>query len=70
MNTNKITLLQIGIALFFAAAMILSSLVLIGTQYEQHSDTVTYFQTALWFIPFSWLAKKTTKKETINCNYK
>lgn len=64
MNTNKIALLQIGIALFFATAMIVSSLLLTDTPYRQHSDTVIFFLIALWFIPFSWLAKK---KEKVNC---
>lgn len=43
MNTNKIALLQIGIALFFATAMIVSSLLLTDTPYKQHSDTVIFF---------------------------
>jgi len=66
MTNNKIALLQIGVALFFAAAILLSSYLLGGTQYEHNSDTVTFFIIAIWFIPFSFLAKEANKNAKAN----
>jgi hypothetical protein len=69
MDRKKIAILQIGIALFFASAIIVSSLLLSNTAYQQYSETVTYFLIALWFIPFSWLAAKTNGRTTLKAEY-
>lgn len=61
MTNKKASLLIIIISLFFAAAMIISSLLLNDTQYSDHSQTITYFLIALWFIPFSYLLKIANK---------
>ena len=61
MTNKKINFLQIGIALFFAAAIILSTYLMKGSE---HSDTVMFILIALWFIPYlylSSLAKKNRK---------
>jgi hypothetical protein len=58
MSNKKINFLQIGIALFFAAAIILSNYLMKGTE---HSDTVMYLFFALWFIPFLYLSKLANK---------
>ena len=60
-NHNKIALLQIIFALIFAAAILLSSYLLNGTQYVQHKDTVMFLLIALWFVPFTFLARKEKK---------
>lgn len=54
MSNKKINILQIGIALFFAAAIILSTYLMKGSE---HSDTVMYLLIALWFVPFLYLSK-------------
>ncbi|KAA3613119.1 MAG: hypothetical protein D8M58_12485 [Calditrichaeota bacterium] len=57
MNSRKIAALQIGVALFFAATILLAS-------YLGGSDTITYLIIAVWFIPFSWLASKEQKQRS------
>ncbi len=62
MSNKKINFLQIGIALFFAAAIILSNYLMKGSE---HSDTVMFLLIALWFVPFLYLSKlsKNNRKE-------
>lgn len=52
MNQKKAALVNIGISILFAAAIIVSAFLLKGTQYQQ---TVTWLLIAVWWIPFSWL---------------
>ena len=63
MNNKKINFLQIGIALFFAAVIILSNYLMKGSE---HSDTVMYLLIALWFIPFLYLSRLANKNKKEN----
>jgi phosphatidylserine synthase len=58
MSNNKINFLQIGIAIFFAAAIILSAYLMKGSE---KSDTVMFVLIALWFIPFLYLSRLAKK---------
>ncbi len=60
MNPRKASFLIILNALFFAAAIILSSYLSAGTQYEQNTETITQLLIALWIIPNSILAARRT----------
>ena len=50
--------LMILVSLMFAAAILIASYLLRGTE---HGDTATYFLIALWFIPFSFLCAQTSR---------
>ncbi len=63
MSNNKINFLQIGIALFFAAAIILSTYLMKGSE---HSDTVMFVLIALWFVPYLYLSKLKNKNRKEN----
>ena len=63
MTNKKINLLQIGIALVFAAVIILSNYLMKGAE---HSDTVMYLLIALWFIPFLYLSRLANKNKKEN----
>ncbi len=53
MTNKKEALSSIIISIIFAAAIILSSYLIKGTPYENHSQTIMFFLTMLWWIPFS-----------------
>lgn len=65
MNTKKIILLQIGIALLFAGAILISSYFMNNSE---HSQTITFLLIALWFIPFSYLLKIRSKNHKTRCS--
>ena len=69
MNPGKASLLIIINALFFAAAIIISSYLLADTKFEQHSGKVMYFLIALWMIPNTVLALRSKgDKWTTKCD--
>ena len=71
MSKKKIAVLQISIALFFAAAMIASASLLTNSVYASYSDTIVFVLIALWFIPFSWLSSygKSGERATLKSEY-
>jgi phosphatidylserine synthase len=58
MSNKKINFLQIGIAILFAAAIILSNFLIKGSE---HSDTILFVLIALWFVPYLYLSKLKNK---------
>ena len=68
MSPNRAKILNIVISIIFAAAMIVSSLLLNKTVYYDHSQSVVLFLIALWFIPFSYLSKFEEKRRKTHCN--
>lgn len=63
MSKRKIKFLQIGIAMFFAAVIILSNNLMKGSE---HSGTVMYLLIVLWFIPFLYLSRLANKNKKEN----
>lgn len=61
MNSKLSAVLIIVVSLIFAAAIVLSSYLLKGSDYAQYSQTVTFLLIAVWFIPFSLLTAAGTK---------
>ena len=49
---------MIVVSLLFAAAILIASYLLRGTE---HGDTATNFLIAIWFIPFSFLCAQTKR---------
>lgn len=64
MSKKKISALQIGIALLFAGAILLTSFLMNNTE---QSGTATFLLISLWFIPFSYLVKIGRKNRKTNC---
>ena len=60
MNSKKASLSLIIISLVAAAAIIVSSYLLEGSD---SSQTVTFLIIAVWFIPFTWLAARAGNKK-------
>ncbi|MBL1214307.1 MAG: hypothetical protein HND52_13195 [Ignavibacteriae bacterium] len=58
MSNKKINFLQIGVAITFAAAIMLSNYLMKGSE---HSGTVMYLLIALWFIPYLYLSSLANK---------
>ncbi len=56
MNPKKVAILNIAVAIFFAAAIIFSDFLLAGTEYNEIARNALI---ALWFIPFSYLSSCT-----------
>ena len=54
MSSKKVAILQIGVALLFALAILLSSYFIDSSE---QSQTVTTILIAIWFVPFSYLVK-------------
>ena len=63
MSPKRASTLIIVISLIFAAAIIVSTYLLVDTQYEQYSQTVMYLLIAIWFIPYSLLSITATRKQ-------
>ncbi len=53
MSPKRAAFLNIVVAIFFAAAIILADIVFEGTE---HNETVKYSLIALWWMPFSYLS--------------
>ena len=64
MSNKKNAVLQLGIALLFAGAILLTSYLMKGSEY---SNTATFIFIGLWFIPFSYLVKIKSKKSKTTC---
>jgi hypothetical protein len=64
MSSKTISLLQIGIALIFAGAILLTNNLMNNSE---HSGTATFLLIALWFIPFSYLVKIERKNRKSRC---
>lgn len=65
MSTKIIALLQIGIALLFAGAILLTNYLMNGSE---HTETVTFLIIGLWFIPFAYLVKLESKNRKTRCS--
>ena len=65
MSNKKNAVLQLGIALLFAGAILLTSYLMKGSEY---SNTATFILIGLWFIPFSYLVKiKSKNRKATHC---
>ncbi len=58
MSSKKVAILQIGVALLFALAILLSSYFIDSSE---QSQTVTTILIGIWFVPFSYLVKIESK---------
>lgn len=65
MTSKTISRLQIGIALLFAGIILLAANIMKGAEY---SNTIMFIIIALWYVPFSYLQKKSKmNKKTNSC---
>jgi uncharacterized membrane protein len=60
MNSKKASLYLIIVSLAAAAAIMLSSFFLKGTE---SSQTVMFLIIAVWFVPFTWLTSQVANKK-------
>ena len=67
MKPSNPALQLILVSLFFAAAILVASYLMKGTEY---GDTATYVLIAIWFIPFSYLCAATQRKPCGACQRK
>jgi hypothetical protein len=64
MSSKKVAILQIGVALLFALAILLSSYFIDSSE---QSQTVTTILIGIWFVPFSYLVKMKSKNRKTTC---
>ncbi len=72
MTPQRAATYNIVISLFFAAAILLASYLMVNTQYEEYAQTVTYLLIALWFVPFTWLSAAKNDKsmaDAMKCDW-
>lgn len=63
MTTKSISKLQVGIALIFAGIILLAANIMKGSEY---SNTIMFIIIALWFVPYSYLQKKSRMNRKTN----
>ena len=64
MSSKKVAILQIGVALLFALAILLSSYFIDSSE---QSQTISTILIAIWFVPFSYLVKTDSKNRKSRC---
>ena len=64
MSSKKVAILQIGVALLFSLAILLSSYFIDSSE---QSQTVTTILIGIWFVPFSYLVKMKSKNRKTTC---
>lgn len=63
MTSKTILRLQIGIALIFAGFILLAANIMKGVEY---GNTIMFIIIALWFVPYSYLQKKSRMNRRTN----
>lgn len=64
MSPKKASMLIIVVSLICAGAIILSTYLMVDTQFEEYTQTVMFLLIALWFIPYSLLSMTATGEQS------